>query len=65
MFEFSFFFWMIGELVRTLHGDFSLPLMALCVIILVGVFPRETWIGAEEWMDVGVKACHINTFFNT
>jgi len=32
---FSLFFWMIEELVRTVHGDFSLTLMALSLIILM------------------------------
>jgi hypothetical protein len=62
---FSFFFWMTGELVRTLYRNFSLPLMALRLTILVGVFPWETRLGAEEWADAGVKTCHFNTFFNT
>jgi hypothetical protein len=35
---FSFFSWMTGELLGTLHGDFPLPLMALRLTILVGVF---------------------------
>jgi hypothetical protein len=36
---------MIGELLGALHGDFSLPLMALLLIILVGVFPEKPgWV---------------------
>jgi hypothetical protein len=56
---------MTGKPVRNLHGDFSLPLMALHLIILDGVFSRETWMGVEEWTDVELKLCHFNTFFNT
>ena len=71
---FSFFFWMIGELVRTPHGDFSLPLLAPSLIILVEgtipwilvrVFFSETWMDVDGWTDAGVKARHFNAFFNT
>jgi hypothetical protein len=44
MFAFTFF-WVSGEQVRTLHGDFSLPLIALRLIILVDFFPEK-----PEWV---------------
>jgi hypothetical protein len=52
MFEFCFFFWMIGEPVTTLHGDVSLPLVTLCFIILVGFFPeKRVWVLTNGWMQ--------------
>jgi hypothetical protein len=53
------------ELVRPLNGDFSLPFMALCLIIVVGVFSWETWVGVGEWKDAGVKSFRFKTFLNT
>jgi hypothetical protein len=56
---------MTGELLGILRGDFSLPLMALRLVILVGVFPWETRLGVEERTDAGLKAGNFNMFFNT
>jgi hypothetical protein len=38
VFGFNFFFWVTGVLLGTVHGDFSLPLMALLLVVFVGVF---------------------------
>jgi hypothetical protein len=41
-FAFYLFLWMTDELVRTVHGDFSLTLLALSLIILKeGKIPSE------------------------
>jgi hypothetical protein len=65
MLAFSFCFWVTGEPVRTLRGDFSLPLMVLRLVTLVGVFAENTYVGVDGRTDAGVKARHFNTFFNT
>jgi hypothetical protein len=43
MFAFYLFLWMIDELVRNAHGDFSLTLMALSLVIFKeGKFRRNS-----------------------
>jgi hypothetical protein len=41
VFGFNFFCWMTGELARKLHGDFSLPLMDLLLILWLAFFPEK------------------------
>jgi len=77
---FCFFFWMIGELMRTSPGRLLVTLDGSefgnffwgggwgednFMRILVGISFGETWTGVGGWTDAGVKTWHFCKLFKT